>query len=131
MAGKFPPGSWTYDMRTGLIAHNEQDEIGFAPVATMHLPYESNPERRANAALIVEAPAMLEALRALVADNYGQPRGVTVPTLDPARAIIARIDGTDSDLVEAADGDTCEACGRASIDCSREPCPAVIADREG
>lgn len=31
-------------------------------------------------------------------------------------------------LAEAED--VCTACGRASLDCSREPCPAVIADRE-
>lgn len=36
----------------------------------------------------------------------------------------------DSDLAEAADGETCDACGRASIDCSRDPCAAVIRDRE-
>jgi len=35
----------------------------------------------------------------------------------------------DSDLAEAAAGETCTACGRASIECSRAPCPAVIADR--
>ena len=43
--------------------------------------------------MIAEAPAMLAALRELVAGNFGQPRGVTVPALDPARAILARIDG--------------------------------------
>lgn len=36
----------------------------------------------------------------------------------------------DSDLEEAAEGDVCAACDRASIDCSREPCEAVQADRE-
>ncbi|MES2903303.1 MAG: hypothetical protein V4696_03880 [Pseudomonadota bacterium] len=36
----------------------------------------------------------------------------------------------DSDLAEAAEGETCEGCGRASIDCSRDPCADVIADRE-
>ena len=35
----------------------------------------------------------------------------------------------DTDLEEAADGETCTACHRPSIDCSRAPCPAVIADR--
>lgn len=35
----------------------------------------------------------------------------------------------DSDLLEAAAGDTCQACGRASLDCSRAPCPTVVAER--
>lgn len=35
------------------------------------------------------APAMLAALRALVAANNGEPSGVTVPMLDAARAAIA------------------------------------------
>lgn len=44
----------------------------------------------ANALLIAAAPDMLKALEAIVADNYGQPRGVTVPALDVARAAIAK-----------------------------------------
>lgn len=44
--------------------------------------------------ILTEAPAMLAELRDLVAANYGQPRGVTVPALDAARAILARIDAT-------------------------------------
>lgn len=35
----------------------------------------------------------------------------------------------DTDLAEAAEGDACNACGRASIDCSRDPCAAVLRDR--
>ncbi len=46
----------------------------------------------ADAALVAEAPAMLAELRKLVAINYVQPWGVTVPSLGPARAILARID---------------------------------------
>lgn len=38
---------------------------------------------------------------------------------------------TDQDLADAAKGETCTACHRASIDCSRDPCPEVIADRGG
>ena len=33
-------------------------------------------------------------------------------------------------LAEAAEDEVCTACGRASIDCSRKPCPAVIHDRD-
>jgi len=40
-------------------------------------------------------------------------------------------DEDDADLEEAAEGETCDGCGRASIDCSRDPCKDVIADREG
>lgn len=61
------------------------------------------PQSIANAALIAEAPAMLEVLREQVASNWGQPSGVTVPGLDAARAILARIDGAPKgwDVIEA------------------------------
>lgn len=36
----------------------------------------------------------------------------------------------DADLAEAAEGFTCGSCGRPEIECSREPCPAVLEDRE-
>jgi hypothetical protein len=35
----------------------------------------------------------------------------------------------DDDLEDAAEGEECTACHRPSIDCSRAPCAAVIADR--
>lgn len=35
----------------------------------------------------------------------------------------------DADLDEANDGELCTACGRDGMDCSRDPCAAVIADR--
>lgn len=35
----------------------------------------------------------------------------------------------DDGLAEAADGETCHGCRRPSIDCSRNPCPDVMADR--
>jgi hypothetical protein len=40
-----------------------------------------------------ERAEMLAALRDLIAGNYNQPSGVTIPALDHARAIVARIDG--------------------------------------
>lgn len=40
--------------------------------------------------MIEAAPDMLAELEALIAGNFGQPRGVTVPALDGARAIVAR-----------------------------------------
>jgi hypothetical protein len=36
----------------------------------------------------------------------------------------------DWDLREANDGERCTACGRDGLDCSADPCDAVIADRE-
>lgn len=36
---------------------------------------------------------------------------------------------SDTDLAEAAEGEICNACLRPSIECSRNPCPAVIEDR--
>lgn len=39
------------------------------------------------------------------------------------RAAGYAVDDVDTD-------DTCTACERDSLDCSRDPCPAVIADRE-
>lgn len=37
------------------------------------------------------APELLAMLRDIVAGNYGQPHGVTVPALDPARALLAKL----------------------------------------
>lgn len=42
----------------------------------------------------------------------------------------ARHSVIDADLAEAAGDDFCLACERPSLDCSRAPCAAVIADRE-
>ena len=35
----------------------------------------------------------------------------------------------DSDLEEPAEGETCDGCGRPSLDCSRDPCDDVREDR--
>jgi hypothetical protein len=51
------------------------------------------PEAEANLRLIAAAPDLLAELESLVAGNYGQPRGVTVPALDNARALIAKARG--------------------------------------
>jgi hypothetical protein len=39
-------------------------------------------------------------------------------------------DDADADLREAAEDEIRTACGRASFDCSHNPCVQVIADRE-
>jgi len=52
-------------------------------------------ERRAQ--LIEAAPDLLAALEDLVKGNFGQPRGVTVPALDNARAAIAKATGEEPD----------------------------------
>jgi len=88
-----------------------------------------------------EAGAMVAALREILAmgETDGALYGYNLPKVRAKlRAILARIDGTtttpaqltdDAGLAEAAEGDICEACGRASIECSRAPCPTVIAER--
>jgi hypothetical protein len=47
------------------------------------------------AVLVAAAPDLLAALEDLVKGNFGQPRGVTVPALDNARAAIALATGED------------------------------------
>jgi hypothetical protein len=55
-----------------------------------------------------------------------------IAAADPGDAVLPpHMRGSDEDLREAAEGEECDGCGRASIDCSRDPCPDVIADREG
>jgi hypothetical protein len=58
--------------------------IGWSPVS----------EQRAQ--LIEAAPDMLAALEDLVKGNFGQPRSVTVPALDNARAAIAKATGEET-----------------------------------
>lgn len=73
---------------------------------------------RADGVVWLEYPTMLCLRRAQ--GRWWQYRGQARPDMT---------EGDDSDLAEAADGDFCRACERPSIDCSREPCPAVIEDR--
>ena len=77
------------------------------------------------------------ALRELAQDQYGTD-DVEIddePATSPADngtwvSAWVWIAQDDADLEEAAEGQTCTACERSSIDCSRDPCPDVIADRE-
>lgn len=56
-------------------------------------------------------------------------------SLAAAETIAAELNGTgiqgddDAGLAAAAEGETCDGCGRASIDCSRAPCADVMEDR--
>lgn len=89
------PGPWKYDPKTGLVAHDEYDEIGFSGVATIHQPYEATPERQANASLIAAAPDLLAALLPLV---EASPVGGGMIRFDgdelaAARAAIAKAKG--------------------------------------
>lgn len=80
------PGPWKYDPKTGLVAHDEYDEIGFSAVATIHQPYEATPERQANARLIAALPDLLEALESIVDDTWSN----TAEMRKLARAAIAK-----------------------------------------
>ncbi len=101
MTSKHTPGPWDFDkadfghgsIEYGIFrpeTHIEGDTVDY--IATVH-----DAGTETDARLIAEAPAILAALRELVAGNYGQPWGVTVPALDTARAILARIDGDSTD----------------------------------
>lgn len=99
MAGKHTPGPWV--IREGSFI----DGPGFRDIASVrgaHVPWEH--EAQANARLISEAPAMAEALRAVVAlaELHIAERSATPEEeedflacayLVNARAILARIDG--------------------------------------
>lgn len=82
---------------------------------------ETDPERKAraeaDACLIAEAPAMLEALRTLIlaADADGIPAGWGC-VVDPARAILARIDGGDETV--------CASCGAPEGESHAATCEA-------
>lgn len=56
-------------------------------------PIRTEAEQTANARLVAAAPDLLAALEWLAADNYGQPKAVTVPALADARAAIAKAKG--------------------------------------
>lgn len=81
----------------------------------------------------------LAALRALVRQivetsayddaKRGEDPGLLADVAN-AQAILAAIDGKPSDLAGACEGFTCQACERPEIDCSADPCAAVIAERE-
>ena len=88
----FTPGPWGYDRVTGEIYHADGDVMPC--IATVNLDNAGPEQFDADLRLIAEAPAMLSELRRIVASNFGEPRAVTVPFLDAARAILARIDGT-------------------------------------
>lgn len=66
--------------------------------------------------------------------NFGSDEGAPIvaeASMD-GEADLIEVDGEDpdADLAEAAGDEVCHGCGRPSLDCSRDPCPDVIADRE-
>ena len=100
MQTKHTPGPWVIG---GSVISN-----GKIPVARVLHNGNGNPSRAsdydreaprwvdgadANARLIAAAPDLLAALRELVTNNMGQPKGVTVPQLDNARTAIAKATG--------------------------------------
>lgn len=90
-APKHTPAPWFHE-GGGTIADSNGGMIADVYVGAARSPEE----HEGNAALIEAAPAMLEALAELVENNYGQPSGVTVRALDPARAIIAKARGEEA-----------------------------------
>lgn len=90
------PGPWI-SQRTGWSKHPYNVHSNKRPGAVALIPSRTSvplEEQEANARLIAEAPAMLEALRTLMlavaADGVPGGWGCVV---DPVRAILARIDG--------------------------------------
>jgi hypothetical protein len=95
MTDKHTSSPWTLDTLTGtVIGPNVRGYC--ANVANIYGPdgeaWDAETETRGNAALIVEAPAMLAALRnAFIA--YAGVTGVHPGAMNDIRAILARIDG--------------------------------------
>jgi len=99
MADKHTPGPWRIcNTNRGLyIAGRDPGyfaEIFYGDKTSMtHFP-----EQQANARLIAEAPAMLEALRALLDAMPAPATRKLTAAWDGARAILSRIDGKQGDV---------------------------------
>lgn len=97
---RFTPGPWAasghYVYRDGPGAQ------GSIPLAHTLSDFKGIAERDANARLIAEAPAMLEALRNLLPLWSS---GIDEPWVRDARAILARIDGPTAQAGGAIGGD--------------------------
>ena len=92
MQTKHTPGPWHIGVRTFHAGRDVYVPKG-EPVAVADDAITATPEAEANARLIAAAPDMLAALRELVVNNMGHPKGITVPQLDKARAAIAKATG--------------------------------------
>ena len=86
---KHTPGPWYVGMKPGPIIYG----LRGAQVADLSARMVPDDETRGNVRLVAAAPELLAALRELVDNNMGQPRGVTVPQLDKARTAIANAIG--------------------------------------
>lgn len=79
------------------------------------------------------AAAIVDALKAGPSGSFRNLGDVEPVTAVPAIAAPVAIELPSREEFEAGDvdeTDMCSACGRYGPDCSRDPCPAVIADRE-
>lgn len=83
MADKMTPGPWKFGTLSACVVDARGRLI--ADLSERH-------DAEADGQAIALVPEMVEALRDLVRMNFGQPSGVTVPALDPARALLARLD---------------------------------------
>lgn len=90
------PGSWIYEpadancLSFNIMTTADEESSDFYRIARTT---DGGPQAEANARLIAAAPELLEACRLAVEQNWGQPKGVTVPALDPIRAAIAKAEG--------------------------------------
>ena len=87
------PRPWRINKVWGTIEGPEGQEICAIHAADVSGRREPRETAQANAWLIVHSHDMLAMLEELVRSNYGQPKAVRVPALDPARALIAKITG--------------------------------------
>lgn len=81
-----------WHVTTGAYHHRENAADGSPLLAVDYrvgTPYEHGIQSsHAMVKAIAATPQLLAALADLVASNYGQPKGVTVPALDAARAAL-------------------------------------------
>ena len=99
-APAFTPGRWRSDPRIDhLIEHGRGWQSVTGPkgehIARVNLWGDAPEEGAANAALLREAPAMHEALRALM--SLASVAGMDSTIIPRVREVLARIDGVDQE----------------------------------
>lgn len=90
-AGDIQSGNWSWAIGADS-PHGGKMPLCVATV-NFHGAIAAGYDHEKLAPLFAAAPDLLAQLESLVAGNYGQPSGVTVPALDGARAAIAKAKG--------------------------------------